>query len=146
MTCPSANLRAAILSSDHDDRASFLAPSSSSNSDKDTAVAKSSSTGLSSGAIAGLVVTIIVLVRPCPLINDFSLAISIAQMANGMQHRLRSHRRPHFNTRGTVPEPGRSKAQCIRRIPARRLSSPGSMPGQAVSQSMSSWLKFSDQN
>lgn len=62
MTCPSANLRAAILSSDHDDRASFLAPSSSSNSGKDTAVAKSSSTGLSSGAIAGLVVTIIVLV------------------------------------------------------------------------------------
>lgn len=59
MTCPSANLRAAILSSDHDSRASFLAPAS--NGGKDTATAKSSSNGLSPGAVAGIVVTIVLL-------------------------------------------------------------------------------------
>lgn len=61
MTCPSANLRAAVLSSDHDDRASFLAPSTSSSSGKGSVTAKSGSNGLSSGAVAGIVVSVVVL-------------------------------------------------------------------------------------
>lgn len=61
MTCPSANLRAAVLSSDHDDRASFLAPSSSSGSAKSSAAAHPGSNGLSSGAIAGIAVSIVAL-------------------------------------------------------------------------------------
>lgn len=62
MTCPSANLRAAVLSSDHDDRASFLAPSTSSSSGKPSTTAKTGSNGLSSGAIAGIVVGVVALV------------------------------------------------------------------------------------
>lgn len=61
MTCPSANLRAAVLSSDHDDRASFLAPSASSSGAKSTAASNSNSSGLSSGEVAGIVVSIITL-------------------------------------------------------------------------------------
>lgn len=61
MTCPSANLRAAVLSSDHDDRASFLSPSSSSSGAKSSASAEPGSNGLSSGAVAGIVVSVVVL-------------------------------------------------------------------------------------
>lgn len=61
MTCPSSNLRAAVLSSDHDDRASFLSPSTSSSSGKSSAAAQATSNGLSSGAIAGIVVSIVAL-------------------------------------------------------------------------------------
>lgn len=61
MTCPSANLRAAVLSSDHDDRASFLSPSTSSSSGKPSTTAKPGSNGLPSGAIAGIVVSVVVL-------------------------------------------------------------------------------------
>lgn len=61
MTCPSANLRAAVLSSDHDDRASFLAPATSSSGGKSTAAAKTDSGGLSSGAVAGIVVSTVAL-------------------------------------------------------------------------------------
>lgn len=61
MTCPSANLRSAVLSSDHDDRASFLSPSSSSSGAKSSGSAKPGSNGLSSGAVAGIVVGVVVL-------------------------------------------------------------------------------------
>lgn len=61
MTCPSANLRAAVLSSDHDDRASFLSPSTSPHGGKSSASAKPGANGLSSGAVAGIVVSIVVL-------------------------------------------------------------------------------------
>lgn len=56
-TCPSANLRAAVLSSDHDDRASFLSPSSG----KSSVAQKTGSNGLSSGAIAGIVISLVAL-------------------------------------------------------------------------------------
>lgn len=62
MTCPSANLRAAVLSSDHDDRASFLSPSSSSKDDKSTSPAKAASNGLSSAGIAGIVIGVLAIV------------------------------------------------------------------------------------
>lgn len=61
MTCPSANLRAAVLSSDHDDRASFLSPSTSPHGGKSSASAKPGLNGLSSGAVAGIVVSIVIL-------------------------------------------------------------------------------------
>lgn len=59
MTCPSANLRAAVLSSDADDRASFLAPSSSSRGGKPTIIGKPPPNGLSSGGVAGIVISVI---------------------------------------------------------------------------------------
>lgn len=62
MTCPSANLRAAVLSSDHDDRASFLSPSTSPSGGKSTPAEKPDSDGLSPEAITGIVIGIIVFV------------------------------------------------------------------------------------
>lgn len=59
MTCPSANLRPAVLSSDHDDRASFLSPSSSSKDGNSTSPAKAASNGLSSAAVAGIVLGVL---------------------------------------------------------------------------------------
>ncbi|POS71130.1 hypothetical protein DHEL01_v210473 [Diaporthe helianthi] len=61
MTCPSANLRSAVLSSDHDDRASFLSPSTSSGG-KPTSPAKPASNGLSSAAVAGIVLGVLAIV------------------------------------------------------------------------------------
>lgn len=62
MTCPSENLRAAVLSSNHDYRASFLSPSSSSSGSKSTTAKNSGSNGLSSAAIAGIVIGILAFV------------------------------------------------------------------------------------
>lgn len=59
MTCPSANLRAAVLSSDADDRASFLAPPSSSRGGKPIIAAKPTPNGLSSGGVAGIVISLV---------------------------------------------------------------------------------------
>lgn len=59
MTCPSANLRAAVLSSDADDRASFLAPSSSSRGGKPTVAAEPIPNGLSTGGVAGIVISVV---------------------------------------------------------------------------------------
>ncbi|KAG8163789.1 hypothetical protein KVR01_007086 [Diaporthe batatas] len=64
MTCPSANLRAAVLSSDHDDRASFLSPSTSTSSKggKSISPAKPASNGLSSADVAGIVLGVLAIV------------------------------------------------------------------------------------